>query len=320
MTDEVEKMTDEVEIPPQEQYQLQKLRVLTEVQDDLTAWAKRKMGLLVAALAIFGFFGAGGFISLTVGDRIEKEMNEVDARLLDSVKSIVESELSARQATKVAAEAAKTATLETARVIDAAAELRKVVESISTEAGEIEKKLKRQSKTMESWSANVREEARLLTNAIELRVRNLELLTGEIAKATGAVDEKTISQSVDRLKGEAQTERSEFVENSRFDLQITYQESSSHLVDKLERLLRADGYLTSRWTNFPEIEQVWGVPLSFLEGKVTILYPPGKKDVGERIARLIEARAGISGTKLAADRKPSSGFGVGLMIPPGFEP
>jgi hypothetical protein len=74
------------------------------------------------------------------------------------------------------------------------------------------------------------------------------------------------------------------------------------------------------WTNFPDIEKVWGVPLEFLEGRVTVHSPPGKDTIGKQIAELLQTEIGISNVKLGTDRGAiTDEFGAGLLIPPGYQ-
>jgi chromosome segregation ATPase len=192
-------MADDIELPPNERYELMKLRLLAEVQGDLTTWAKRRIWLLLAAVTLVGFFGIGGSISLTVGQSIEKKMESVNAHVLAAIKSSVEAELSARQATK-------SAETETRKVNETVTKLRETLESISKEASKTEDQLKTLSMAVESRSENVRGESRLLTDALERRLANLEQLTQKLARLTDAASIQDLQASVTTLEAKAKRE------------------------------------------------------------------------------------------------------------------
>ena len=144
-------------------------------------------------------------------------MTEVNNRVLETVKSIVEAEVSTRQATALATNAAKSATQETERATKAAQELGKTIDLIKGQAESLEDKLTRANKSSDAQSENVRKEARLLVESIERRVNNLEQIAADLAQGSGRVGTDTIQKRVKELKEEASIERDEFVSNSRYE-------------------------------------------------------------------------------------------------------
>jgi hypothetical protein len=120
-------MNNDPEISPEERYELMKLRTLNEVQGDLTIWAKQRVWLLLLLVTLVAFFGVGNFISATVGQSIAKEMETVNTQINAAVKSSIEADASARQATK----AAETENL---KIVQTATNLRETLERVTKEA------------------------------------------------------------------------------------------------------------------------------------------------------------------------------------------
>jgi len=102
--------------------------------------------------------------------------------------------------------------------------------------------------------------------------------------------------------------------NSTFLTQIISNGSHEKVVREVELVLRRRGFRTEQWTNLADIQKGWGVSLDFMEGRITILHPPKKAFIGNRIAEILRAELGILDVKMGNDLKPSS-HGVGVLIP-----
>jgi hypothetical protein len=297
------------DLPPDERYELMKLRILAEVQEDLTLWAKKRLWLLIAIIALVGSFGVSSIISSIVGESIEKRMESVNTQITATIKSTAEADYLARQATK-------SAEVETKRVNDIVTRLRQTLEKISKEATDTEDQLKKLSKAVESRSENVRSDAVLLATALTRRIENVEKLTQKLAKSTGGVALKEVESTVAALEEKAKQDRAAFVENSKYEVQIDYTDKNTALANTFQAALRKRGYRTSLWPNDQDTMRDWGVPLDFLEYRVTVFSPPGKEVIGQQLAERLTADTNIANIKPATDKRSNSGVVLGLVIPP----
>jgi hypothetical protein len=308
-------MNNDPEISPEERYELMKLRTLNEVQGDLTIWAKQRVWLLLLLVTLVAFFGVGNFISATVGQSIAKEMETVNTQINAAVKSSIEADASARQATK----AAETENL---KIVQTATNLRETLERVTKEALETEKQLK----SLASHGENIRDESRLLTNSLEQRIANLEKnVKRVVAKSTdGNAASDNLSSSIDQLTAKAKQDRETFFKNSKYEIQIGYTEKNTVFAKTLEDTFRKQGFVTTLylrpvlgWTG--DIEKNWGVPETFVGNQVTVLSPPDNDQIGKLVAEFLRTEAGIKNLKIGTDKssKPE-GSSVGVLIPPGY--
>ena len=309
-------MDDKMDLSPAERYELTKLRILTEVQSDLSTWAKRRAWLLLAVVALVSFFGVGGFISATVGQGIEKRMESVNAQIVAAVRSAIEAETSARQATRAAES-------ENRRISETAATLKDTLDKIAREASRTEEQLVTLRKTLESRSENVRGESRLLNDALERRLANLERLISQTAKSTGGSLKEDVTTSAAALEAKAKRERETFIENSKYEIQVVYTDRHSALAKTLVDIYRRLGYRTSPF-DFPDwaasLQKFWGASEDFVGNQVTILSPPGNDALGKRVADVLRADARVANPKSGTDNRSTPGrLAVGVLIPPGYE-
>ena len=306
-------MSSDSELSPAERYELTKLRILVEVQNDLSVWAKQRVWLLVAAIGLISFFGVGAFISASVGQVIEKRMEAVNSQIIAAIKSSIEAETSARQATK----AAET---EGRKINEAAVSLAANLEKISNGAAKTEEQLTRLSKTLDSRSENVRGESRLLSDALEKRIENLERALSKSTQANGSTFKADLDSSVAGLEAKAKRNQELFVQNSKYEIQVNFTDKHSALASKLSEILRNRGYQVAPYSrpDWSYIETVWGVKQDYVGSQITVLSPPSNDSIAKNVASVLQLEARVSGIKTGTDKRSMSPSHVGLLIPPSF--
>lgn len=303
-----------MEIPPEEQYQLQKLKILTEVQDDLVLWAKKKVSIFLAVIAVVGLFGAGGFITLTVGEKIEKEMQAVDGRVLDAVKSAVQAETSAKQATEFAES-------ERRRLTKSANGLEEVVKRIQSEAETIENKLKNLAASIEGSSENVRGEAVLLTSELEKRIQNLEEATQSIAANVEKDVAREIKNNAAALQEKAQIAKKTYNENGKYQIQIIATGNNVKLAEKMQSTLRKKGYririFDKRYASDFKSQLFidWGIKLEDLDEQITIMHASDNISKSEAVRAVLKNMEGVADVKLKVDIESKSKYHIGVILP-----
>ena len=303
-------------ISPDEQYKLQKLQILTEVQDDLVTWSKKKLSVFAIVGAIIGVFGASSLIKITVGEKIESEMKAVDARVLDAVKSAVEAETSAKQVTEFAKN-------ERIRLTQSANKLSDAVSRIQNEANKIEVRLKKLSSSIEGNSENVREEAHLLAEELEKRIKNMEDAIKNIATSLNKENiAKEVEETSSKLVENAEKLKQEFDINKTYEIQIQVTEKNMEITPNLKEKLRTIGYLVTTYNEKegyfanPDSSLVknWGIKPSELENRVTVMYADGNLEKANSVALEVKEILGLQNVQIAVDTQSKSPKHIGILL------
>lgn len=279
------------EISPEERHLLLKMRVYKEVQDDVVAWVKKTGSfyalIFTVLITLVGVFGVGGYITQTVGDKIDKEMVVVDKRVFDAVISTVKVENSAKEATKYAES-------ERERLTSSANKLSTLIEQIQSDAESIEKKLGKLDAEIDKQSENVRGEVRLLADALEKRVQNIEATISQWSDHVLIVKDDGIEERIAALKKSADLAKQQYFENSQYTVEILSVKKQDTLGNLLGSRYRKIGYGVEIYPSvfaerdFQErIHRNFDIELSASPGVITVLRNAESQEMSERIAGLI---------------------------------
>jgi hypothetical protein len=268
---------------------LHKRAVYREIRTELLRLANSRFGILSLAIAFLLVLGAGLGIYFFINDRIRVEMVRVDQKVMEIFHPIQSRENIPVETLKV-----HNQVMEKIRTV--------VKDELSMEkAAKLEEGLSIIQKDFYVQRENDLKMSRQFTEISQTQIHNLERAL------------ETMSQNLNKL---VQSEE-EFKRNAQYEVQITYEKGSENVVDYFAGVLRDQGFRISVWSNIRKIDQIYGVSMSSLENKISILSAPGESVIGEKIARIIREDRVFPVVRTGFDNAANSRSNlVGLVIPP----
>lgn len=212
---------------------LQKAKTLTEIQSEVTEWAKKRFWIVTFVALFIGFFGINSLIRSTINSRLDPKLERASDKILNA-------EMAADRAAKITSEAEDL-------IKSANRQLKSYsqdIESLQVSATELTDQFRKIRSNLEGQTSNLRASSELGLSEVRARIEQLENLVKELAgKSQDAESSLRLYESkIEGLKIRQETINKAFSENSDFKVMIESRSGNEKLADKIQSALSRNGF------------------------------------------------------------------------------
>jgi hypothetical protein len=262
-------------------YDLEKLRILRDMEDELWALAKRRGWMVLLIVGLVGIGGVWALVNQLVARAIERPIEESRARIIDM---------------QVQTELTKRAGAAAGSVADQASGQLKVlttaIEGLQRQADGVNTQFKLVTGQIDAATRNAAIRSTNDFKALQDRIAGLEKLVKTIAEDSQASKRAALEyeKKLAALQSQIENEQRRFAENSKYVVTVSYVKPKRDIASQVQARLSALGFRVSVVSD--DFYPFSGFSKTTKPSQTTLTYPPDTESKAQEITEAIKPLVG----------------------------